>query len=53
MAEYAGKEIAYNAVPVEVYTGILTGAGLPGPFAAILAGVDVSIENGELAGDPR
>ncbi|WP_369261273.1 NAD(P)H-binding protein [Streptomyces sp. R35] len=52
VAEYSGKEIAYNAVPAEVYTGILTGAGLPGPFAAILAGVDVSIENGELAGTP-
>ncbi|MEV4034440.1 SDR family oxidoreductase [Streptomyces umbrinus] len=54
-AEYAaelsrqtGKEIAYNAVPGEVYEGILTGAGLPAPFAAILAGVDASIEKGEL-----
>jgi NAD(P)H dehydrogenase (quinone) len=54
-AEYAaelsrqtGKEIAYNAVSAEVFTGILTGAGLPEPFAAILAGVDASIEQGEL-----
>jgi NAD(P)H dehydrogenase (quinone) len=54
-AEYAaelsrqtGKEIAYNSVPGEVYEGILTGAGLPAPFAAILAGVDASIEKGEL-----
>ena len=28
--------------------GILTGAGLPEPLAAILAGVDASIEKGEL-----
>ncbi|MEV6024525.1 SDR family oxidoreductase [Streptomyces sp. NPDC052036] len=55
-AEYAaelsrqtGKEIVYNAVPLDVYSGILTGAGLPGPLAAILAGVDVAIEKGELA----
>ncbi|MGW5479649.1 SDR family oxidoreductase [Streptomyces sp. NPDC004008] len=55
-AEYAAelsrqtcKEIAYNAVPLDVYSGILTGAGLPGPLAAILAGVDVAIEKGELA----
>ncbi|MFJ5529502.1 SDR family oxidoreductase [Streptomyces sp. NPDC093261] len=55
-AEYAaelsrqtGREIAYNAVPLDVYSGILTGAGLPGPLAEILAGVDVSIEKGELA----
>ncbi|MER6783192.1 SDR family oxidoreductase [Streptomyces sp. NPDC000658] len=54
-AEYAaelsrqtGREIVYNAVSTEVLTGILTGAGLPGPLAAILAGVDASIEKGEL-----
>ncbi|GHA55177.1 NAD(P)-dependent oxidoreductase [Streptomyces tauricus] len=48
VAEASGKEITYNAVPVETYKGILTGAGLPAPFAEILAGVDESIEKGEL-----
>ncbi|MFI5818579.1 SDR family oxidoreductase [Streptomyces rishiriensis] len=48
LSRQAGREIAYNAVSTEVLTGILTGAGLPGPFAAILAGVDASIEKGEL-----
>ncbi|MFC8200335.1 SDR family oxidoreductase [Streptomyces sp. NPDC060006] len=48
VAKASGKEIVYNPVPVEAYTGILTGAGLPGPLAAILAGVDASIEKGEL-----
>ncbi|MEU6449140.1 SDR family oxidoreductase [Streptomyces sp. NPDC046979] len=54
-AEYAaelsrqtGKEIAYTPVSAEAYTGILTGAGLPAPLAAILAGVEDSIEKGEL-----
>ncbi|MEV6512692.1 SDR family oxidoreductase [Streptomyces sp. NPDC051642] len=54
-AEYAaelsrqtGKEIAYNNVPGETLVGILTGAGLPEPFAAILVGVDASIEKGQL-----
>ncbi|MGW3035617.1 SDR family oxidoreductase [Streptomyces sp. NPDC001178] len=54
-AEYAaelskatGKEIVYSPVSVEAYTGILTGAGLPGPLAAVFAGVDASIEKGEL-----
>ncbi|MER6571593.1 SDR family oxidoreductase [Streptomyces sp. NPDC001093] len=54
-AEYAaelsrqtGKEIAYTPVSVEALAGILTGAGLPGPLAAILAGVDASVEKGEL-----
>ncbi|PKW08353.1 NAD(P)H dehydrogenase (quinone) [Streptomyces sp. 1222.5] len=55
-AEYAaelsrqtGREIVYNPVSVVALTGILTGAGLPAPLAAILAGVDASIEKGELA----
>ncbi|MDT0614162.1 SDR family oxidoreductase [Streptomyces lancefieldiae] len=54
-AEYAaelsrqtGKEIAYNPVSAEAYTGILTGAGVPGPLAAVLTGVEASIERGEL-----
>jgi NAD(P)H dehydrogenase (quinone) len=54
-AEYAaeiskqtGKEIAYNSVSVETFTEILKGAGLPEPVAAVIAGVDASIEKGEL-----
>ncbi|MFF0461246.1 NAD(P)H-binding protein [Streptomyces mexicanus] len=54
-AEYAaelsrqtGEEIVYNAVTPKALTGILTGAGLPEPLAAIFAGVDASIEKGEL-----
>jgi NAD(P)H dehydrogenase (quinone) len=49
IAEQSGKEIAYNAVPVEVYSGILAGAGVPEGLVAVLAGVDTSIEKGELA----
>src|SRR5205085_6693930 len=59
-AEYAaelsrqtGKEIRYNAVPVEEFTAILTGpAGVPEAFATILAGVEVAVQKGELAGTP-
>ncbi|MET8977588.1 SDR family oxidoreductase [Streptomyces sp. NPDC004539] len=43
-----GREIAYNNVTTEVLTGILVGAGLPEPVAQIFAGVDASIEKGEL-----
>lgn len=52
LSKQTGKEIAYNAVSVETFAEILTGAGLPGPLASILAGVDASIEKGELAGTP-
>ncbi|KOV70788.1 SDR family oxidoreductase [Streptomyces sp. MMG1121] len=54
-AEYAaelsrqtGKEIAYTPVSTEAFAGILADAGLPAPLAGILAGVDASIEKGEL-----
>ncbi|MFG3546649.1 SDR family oxidoreductase [Streptomyces sp. NPDC047725] len=54
-AEYAaelsrqtGEEIVYRPVSAEDYTGILTGAGLPEPLAAVFAGVDASIGKGEL-----
>ncbi|NNN36471.1 SDR family oxidoreductase [Streptomyces sp. S3(2020)] len=48
LSKQTGKEIAYHSVSVEEYTGILAGAGLPAPLAAILAGVDTSIAEGEL-----
>jgi NAD(P)H dehydrogenase (quinone) len=57
LAEYAaevskqsGKDVAYNNVPGDVLLGILTGAGVPDPFAAILVDVDKAIERGLLAG---
>ncbi|MGW5197917.1 SDR family oxidoreductase [Streptomyces spiralis] len=51
VSRQTGKEIGYRPVSVEEYQGILAGAGLPGPLAAILAGVDASIEKGELVVD--
>ncbi|MET8894955.1 SDR family oxidoreductase [Streptomyces albogriseolus] len=57
-AEYAaelsrqtGREIVYNPVTPEALTGILTGAGVPEPMAAVLAGVDAAIARGELVVD--
>ncbi|WP_327695324.1 NAD(P)H-binding protein [Streptomyces sp. NBC_00459] len=52
VSKQSGKDVAYNAVSVEVFTGILAGVGLPEALAGILAGVDASIEKGELAGTP-
>ncbi|MFD7435806.1 SDR family oxidoreductase [Streptomyces sp. NPDC059861] len=49
LSRQTGREIKYSPVPADTYQGILTGAGLPEAFAAILAGVDASIEKGELA----
>ncbi|MGW6734676.1 SDR family oxidoreductase [Streptomyces sp. NPDC055013] len=48
LSRQTGKEIADNRVSADALVGILTGAGVPEPFAVILAGVDASIEKGEL-----
>jgi NAD(P)H dehydrogenase (quinone) len=54
-AEYAaevsrqsGREVAYRPVSVEEYVDALVGAGVPGPVAGILGGVEASTEKGEL-----
>lgn len=44
----AGRTIAYNDLPPQRYQGMLTGAGVPGPFAEILADSDVGASRGEL-----
>ena len=52
----AGKTIAYNNLPPEQYQGVLEGAGLPKPYAAVLADSDAGASRGELndsSGDLR
>ncbi|UQW99666.1 SDR family oxidoreductase [Streptomyces sp. RerS4] len=56
LAEYAAevaaqtrREITYSNVPAEEHLAILTGAGVPGPFAEILVDVDRAVERGALA----
>ncbi|RST12559.1 SDR family oxidoreductase [Streptomyces sp. WAC05374] len=50
VARQSGRPIAYTDVPAETHLSILTGAGVPAPFAAILVDVDRAIERGRLAG---
>ncbi|MFB7450472.1 SDR family oxidoreductase [Streptomyces sp. NPDC056194] len=56
LAEYAaevaaqtGREITYSDVPAAAHLEILTGAGVPQPFAEILVDVDRAIALGALA----
>jgi NAD(P)H dehydrogenase (quinone) len=44
----SGKQIAYTNLPAEEYTKVLVRAGLPQPYAAVLADSDVAIERGDL-----
>ncbi|MEU3740573.1 MULTISPECIES: NAD(P)H-binding protein [unclassified Streptomyces] len=50
VARQSGKDISYANVPAEQNLAILTGAGLPEQFAAILVDVDAAIQRGLLAG---
>jgi NAD(P)H dehydrogenase (quinone) len=43
-----GKTITYNDLPAEEYVGVLTGVGVPGAFAEILADSDLGIARGDL-----
>lgn len=58
LAEYAaavsrvtGQEVAYRDLSVEDYTAVLVGAGLPEPYAAVLADSDRGISAGALFTD--
>ncbi|MFJ3722105.1 SDR family oxidoreductase [Streptomyces sp. NPDC090045] len=50
LSEQTGREIAYEEVPAGEHLAILTGAGVPEAFAAILVDVDAAIARGRLAG---
>ncbi|MBD1541385.1 SDR family oxidoreductase [Arthrobacter sp. IA7] len=44
----SGKPVTYKDLPAEQYTEVLVGAGLPEPYAAILADSDLGIARGDL-----
>jgi NAD(P)H dehydrogenase (quinone) len=48
LAEASGKPVAYQDLPQTDYAKALEGAGLPGPFAAILADSDARVADGAL-----
>ncbi|GAB3136734.1 hypothetical protein GCM10027290_01000 [Micromonospora sonneratiae] len=55
MAEFAaevsaqsGRSVVYRNLPVAEYARVLVGAGLPEPYANILADSDAGIARGEL-----
>ncbi|MGW2436570.1 SDR family oxidoreductase [Streptomyces goshikiensis] len=49
VAAQAGRAVEYAEVPAEAHLSILTGAGLPEGFAALLVDVDAAISRGRLA----
>jgi len=52
ISKVTGKEVAYQNLPKDDFAGVLAGAGLPAPFAALMADVDVNVSRGWLADTP-
>jgi len=48
VAEATGRSVEYRDLPAGDYTQVLVGAGLPEPYAAILADSDLGIARGDL-----
>ncbi|MBT2515754.1 SDR family oxidoreductase [Arthrobacter sp. ISL-30] len=48
ISEASGRPVKYQDLPFEQYTKVLTEAGLPEPYAAILADSDLGIARGDL-----
>ena len=48
LASASGRPVVYQDLPVEAYVAALVGAGVPEPFAGVLADSDLGIARGEL-----
>ncbi|HWI42045.1 MAG TPA: NAD(P)H-binding protein [Nocardioides sp.] len=48
VSEVTGTEVTYTDLPVEKLTEALVGAGLPEPYAAVLADADLGLGRGDL-----
>lgn len=53
LSKQAGKDVVYKNVSTEEYTAVLIGFGLPEGFAQFYAGMEVSIEKGDLFEDQK
>ena len=53
VSRVTGKDIPYNSLPVDVYTGILVSFGLPEGFAGVLADADARTAEGALFDDSK
>lgn len=53
LSRQSGRDIPYRDMPEAEYRGVLEGAGLPGPFAALIAQSDAAAANGALFDDSR
>jgi len=52
VSDASGQQVGYTDLPVEQYTRVLVGAGLPEPVAAVFADGDRGAAQGDLLVDP-
>lgn len=52
VSQNTGQTVSYTDLPVDQYTHVLVGAGLPEPVAAVFADGDRGVADGELHVDP-
>jgi NAD(P)H dehydrogenase (quinone) len=48
VSEATGKPVVYRDLPVEALIEVLVGAGIPEPYAAVLADADLGVDRGDL-----
>lgn len=53
ISRQTGRDIPFQNLPAADYAAALTGAGVPAPFAELLAGWDIDTSNGALFDDGR
>jgi NAD(P)H dehydrogenase (quinone) len=51
VSDRSGRQIAYTDLPADEYEKVLVQAGLPQPYAAVLADSDVAVARGDLTTD--
>lgn len=51
LSRQSGKTIEYHEIPLEAYTKMLEGFGLPRPLAEVIADIDAGIKRGDVLSD--
>jgi NAD(P)H dehydrogenase (quinone) len=51
LSRQSGKPVEYHDIPLEAYTTMLEGFGLPRPLAEVIADIDAGIKRGDVLSD--
>jgi NAD(P)H dehydrogenase (quinone) len=51
LSRQSGKTVEYHDIPLDAYTKMLEGFGLPAPVAVVIADIDTGIKRGDILSD--